>query len=111
MFNGDRFGDCNWRGFTLKNFVKTRQEFLLHLHNPIRLLEKKIFKVISQCFQDVTKIAYQKILQDLNEALPSLLLGDIIVSIKSSTITTEQENVLVSLVLRKSSPTAKYLES
>ena len=111
MFNADRFGDCNWRGFTLKNFVKTRQEFLLSLHSPIRLFEKKIFKVTSQCFQDVIKIANQKFLQELNETFPSLLLGDIIVSIKSNTVTTEQENVWVSLGLRKSSPTVKYLES
>ena len=50
-------------------------------------------------------------LKGLNETLPSLLLGDMIVSIKSNTVTTEQENVLVSLKSRKSSPTAKYLES
>ena len=78
----------------------------MRLHSPIRLFEKKIFKVTSQCFQDVIKIANQNFLQDLNEALPSLLLGD-----KSTTVTTEQENALVSLGLRKSSPTTKYLES
>ena len=83
----------------------------MRLHSPIRLFEKKIFKVTSQCFHDVIKIANQKKLQELNETFPSLLLGDIIVSIKSNTVTTEQENVSVSLELRKSSPTAKYLES
>ena len=50
-------------------------------------------------------------MKELNEPFTSLLLGDLTVSIKSSTVTTEQENVLVSLGLRKSSPTAKYLKS
>ena len=50
-------------------------------------------------------------LKGLNETFPSLLLGDMIFSIKSSTVTNEQKNVLVSLGLRKSSPTAKYLKS
>ena len=79
MFNGDCFGDSHWRGFTSKNSVKIRQEFLLRLHSPIRLLEKKIIKVTSQCFQDVIEVAKQDFLKELNETFPSLLLGDIIV--------------------------------
>ena len=62
-----------------KNTVKIRQEFLLRLHSPIRLLEKKIIKVTSQCFQDVIEVAKQDFLKELNETFPSLLLGDIIV--------------------------------
>ena len=56
-------------------------------------------------------MANQDFLKELNETFPSLLLGDITVSIKSSTVTTEQEHVLVSLKSRKSSPTTKYLET
>ena len=96
---------------TSKNFVNIRQGFLLRLHSPMRLFEKEIFKVTSQCFQDYIEVANQDFLKELNETFPSLLLGDMIVSIKSNTVTTEQENVLVSLKSRKSSPTTKYLES
>ena len=96
---------------TSKNFVKIRQEFLLRLHSPMRLFEKELFEVTSQCFQDVIEVANQVFLKELNETFPSLLLGDMIVSIKSNTVTTEQEIVLVFSVSRKSSPTAKYLES
>ena len=56
-------------------------------------------------------MANQVFLKELNETFPSLLLGERIVSIKSNTVRTEQKHVLVSLGLRKSSPTAKYLES
>ena len=44
---------------TLKTFVNIRQEFLLRLHSPMRLFDKELFEVTSQCFQDVIGLANQ----------------------------------------------------
>ena len=34
MFNAERFGDCNWRGFTLKNFCQNSTRVLVAPSQP-----------------------------------------------------------------------------
>lgn len=110
FFESSDFGSSTWEGYSMKVFIKLRQEFLMRLKEPTKLFDLELAKTSVENFNKVVKVCTPSFLRELDDVMPHLMIGQCIASLKTNSLSTSEAAALESVGLIKYKTGKSYLE-